>query len=990
MYGYQNGKLIKTEAISIQVEGTNDAPTITGISALSTDEKSIVSGKLDITDVDTGEAFFTSQTITSTHGEFIIEKDGNWHFTPNQAAQSLTSADTVVDKVEISSVDGTKHSLSVTVNGLDTPADPHPFKVTGLTHDTGSNHHDYITSDGCFILHGTGFPGAKVYTMNMEGTVQPDGTWTVDASMLDHPDGTYAIKVFQSGGPNGFDTITQKITVETDLPTISINPISTDDWIDAQENHSELIISGSTSNVVDGNEIEITLNNQNYTATVQSGHWQLTVPSQDITNIPDNAYQVHAELISLANANTATQDRNIIVSADMTTLHITEQVTEDTDIVANGQIFAHGATFTVTNTGQMQGNYGVLTIQPDGSYHYQLDNQNPIIQALSGTEQHSDNFYISYQDQHGALRHAVLDVGVHGTNDAPLLTGTFEITRDINPGSMTGTHSFGYIGVSDADSGEKLVAEYIGQDGQSHSIDLQSPGGTNIPVQGLGYFNIDANGKWNFTLSGSGAIRSRVDHEVMSGKVHTESVQVSLTDSAGVTRHETLTVHISGDATTPTILGSSQSVMTEDKVMTSTGLLDLLVGSVKVPAGVSWQVTPGTAPIYGDFSIDTNGQWHYTAHANDQSIQHLAEGERLDESITLIATDSKGNHASVDVNLAIVGTNDTPSITHQNTVSVVEDHLLTLTQSQLLANVEDLDSKDHLSVNNIQLVSGGTIKAEGDHWVIQPDADFDGNLQINYNVNDGHVDIANSIAVTVTPDADTPSLFFTKHVNEQSAHLSSPDISGLVDSDLALNIHVGSPDSSETLTVEISGVPSGIQLSAGTENNGVWTLTENELTNLKLTPPSNYIGDFNIDVKAVSHDGASTSEVSQQIGVHVTSLPAPPVQQNDEPEPIVETADITIQVFEDDIDQTQPAAGASLYLQALGIESTEHSQSVLSSQNTPPNDMDLVFVQDDSHAHQETGMDEDVADALAHQSDDHLQDDAHNDSDGLTDVDQNY
>jgi Ca2+-binding RTX toxin-like protein len=78
-------------------------------------------------------------------------------------------------------------------------------------------------------------------------------------------------------------------------------------------------------------------------------------------------------------------------------------------------------------------------------------------------------------------------------------------------------------------------------------------------------------------------------------------------------------------------------------------------------------------------------------------------------------------------------------------------------------------------------------------------------------------------------------------------------------------------DSSETLTLQVSGVPVGGSLSAGVDaGGGVWNLTAADLQGLVLIPPLNYLGTINLTVAATSTDfGGSTATVSEVITIDV-------------------------------------------------------------------------------------------------------------------------
>ena len=78
--------------------------------------------------------------------------------------------------------------------------------------------------------------------------------------------------------------------VKVDLATvaISINPIASDDVINAAEKGADLVLSGSTTNVEENQTVTITFGGKSYTATVDAdGNWTATVPSADLSSLKD-------------------------------------------------------------------------------------------------------------------------------------------------------------------------------------------------------------------------------------------------------------------------------------------------------------------------------------------------------------------------------------------------------------------------------------------------------------------------------------------------------------------------------------------------------------------------------------------------------------------------------------------------------------------------------------------------------------------------------
>nr|MDJ0945407.1 cadherin domain-containing protein [Kiloniellales bacterium] len=88
-------------------------------------------------------------------------------------------------------------------------------------------------------------------------------------------------------------------------------------------------------------------------------------------------------------------------------------------------------------------------------------------------------------------------------------------------------------------------------------------------------------------------------------------------------------------------------------------------------------------------------------------------------------------------------------------------------------------------------------------------------------------------------------------------------------------------DGSESLTVVISGVPTGAALSAGTNNgDGSWTVDPADLPGLTLFPPEDFGGSFQLTVTATATDGSDTADAVQTIDVTVSYLNEPPVSND--------------------------------------------------------------------------------------------------------------
>ncbi|MBU3593687.1 hypothetical protein ICN42_06205, partial [Polynucleobacter sp. 71A-WALBACH] len=87
---------------------------------------------------------------------------------------------------------------------------------------------------------------------------------------------------------------------------------------------------------------------------------------------------------------------------------------------------------------------------------------------------------------------------------------------------------------------------------------------------------------------------------------------------------------------------------------------------------------------YGNFSIDANGNWTFTANS---AYNELAAGQRLSESFTVTSLDGSGTGV---VTVTITGTNDAAAITGTSTASLTETNAALTASGSLSAT--DVDS----------------------------------------------------------------------------------------------------------------------------------------------------------------------------------------------------------------------------------------------------------------------------------------------------------
>ncbi|MCA2019164.1 Ig-like domain-containing protein, partial [Vibrio tritonius] len=142
--------------------------------------------------------------------------------------------------------------------------------------------------------------------------------FSVDADLTGLADGTISVEatVSDAAGNSATDTVTAVLDADNaDLPTVSVDPVG-DGNISADE-ATAVTLSGSVSNVEDGQTVELVVtdsNNQSVTvqATVQNGVFSVNA---DLTGLADGTISV-AATVSDAAGNSATGTATAILDAD--------------------------------------------------------------------------------------------------------------------------------------------------------------------------------------------------------------------------------------------------------------------------------------------------------------------------------------------------------------------------------------------------------------------------------------------------------------------------------------------------------------------------------------------------------------------------------------------------------------------------------------------------------------------------------------------------
>jgi hypothetical protein len=439
-------------------------------------------------------------------------------------------------------------------------------------------------------------------------TVLADGTWTAaipaaDVSVLNA--GTITVTVEGQSAAGNPVSISHDVKVDLAAVAISINPIASDDVINAAEKGADLVLSGSTSNVEENQTVTITFGGKSYTATVDaSGNWTATVPSADLGSLKDGDASVQVSVTNV-NGNSASAGREYSVDATAPTVSI-EIVSDNNiinaaeaqqDLVVNGVTNAEaGQTVTVTLNGV---DYST-TVQANGSWSVTVPSAD-----LSGITDGNYTISAAVSDKAGnpasADRDVLVDTTVpqltiHTVSDDDVINSTEHAQALIVTGSVTG-----------ASAGDVVT---VTLNGKSYTATL------------------DASGNWSVGVPAA---------DVTALAAGDYTITAALTDKAGNSNSATHGVEVNLTAPVLTI----DTVSGDDVINNAEKTQDLTISGTASGLAAGAVVTVMLNGKAYSAQVDNNGKWTTTVPANE--VGQL--GEAL-YTVTASATDSVGNNTS--------------------------------------------------------------------------------------------------------------------------------------------------------------------------------------------------------------------------------------------------------------------------------------------------------------------------------------------------------
>nr|ALV86596.1 secretion target domain protein [uncultured bacterium 27] len=546
-------------------------------------------------------------------------------------------------------------------------------------------------------------------------------------------------------------------TVAPDAATTSIalGNVTADNIVNASEAGGGISVSGLVGGEFRaGDVVTLTVNGQTYTTSAAAdGSFSVSVAGSDLaadTTI-DASVAAHDAAGNLGSASSV--HTHAVDTTPPSASIALDSVTAD-NIVNAGE-----ATGSITLTGTVGGDVqagDTVTLSVNGN-------------TYSGTVQAGNSFAIAVAgaDVLADADHRI-DASV-STTDAAGNTGTATAIRDyaVNaaPVAVADTLAIGEDGPGAA---ADVTPGTVGQDADADGDALtvigvavgalpSAAGNVGAPLAGSwGTLSLAADGSYSYAPL-------PVAQTLAAGQTVSDVFTYTIADGRGGFASATLTVSVSGAEDPTVIAGPLTGTVQEDVTAGAVGALNANDPETGARGFVAQSNVAGS---YGQFSIDSSGNWSYALSNAAPNVQALAAGQSQTETFVVASDD--GTTATITV--TVLGSNDAPvvsstaiSASEQGTAvalgltapsDVDAGALLTITVTGL-PTIGQVQLADGTPVAN-----GATLNAAqlaGLRYL--PPADYDGVAAVGsfaYSVSDGIASVAGGTSITLAAVNDAP------------------------------------------------------------------------------------------------------------------------------------------------------------------------------------------------------------------------------------------
>ncbi|MDW1767653.1 tandem-95 repeat protein [Vibrio sp. Vb2532] len=779
-----------TANIDVSVTPENDPPvagstsyTVHEDNSITISDEQLLANSSDIE----GDVSIDSVSYSGTDGVFQDNGDGTYTFSPNENFNGEVSLDVVVVDE-----DGATDSTTAGITVLEVNDPP----IAGATSYSVNEDEVIIISSEQLLANASDVEGeVAIDSVSYSGsdgifTDNGDGTFSFAPNANFDGDVSLDVVVVDEDGATAATNANIDVLPINDAPVSGNLAYSVDEDNSITLSQEQLLAQASdvegdaltaTNLVVDGDATVTANDDGSFTITPDAnfnGDIDITFDISD----GSNTLVATADLtVNPVNDLPQPEDQAFTIGEDGVLTFTDQDLLDGATDIDGDDLSVEGVTYT--------GADGVLTDNGDGTYSF-APNEN-----FNGDV----NFTFDVSDGTDTVT-ANIDVSVTPENDPPVAGSTSYTVHEDNSITI---------------SNEQLLANSSDVEGEV-AIDSVSYSGAD------GVFQDNGDGTYTFS-----------PNENFNGEV---SLDVVVVDEDGATDSTTAGITVL-EVNDPPIAGATSYSVNEDEVITISS--EQLLASA---SDVEGEVAIDSVSYSGSDGIFTdNGDGTFSFAPN--------ENFNGDVSLDVVVTDEDGATVATNANIDVLPINDAP-VSGDLAYSVDEDGSITLSQEQLLAQAGDVDGDD-LTAANLTVDGNATVVANDDgSFTITPDADFNGDIDLSFDITDGDATIQATADLTVNPVNDLPTV-------DQPQFVTQEDTSFTFTEEQLLQ-NAGDIDG-DNLTVENVASDSGTLVDNG---DGTYTFAPNE----------NFDGNVNVTFDV--NDGTATVPAEANIDVQsVVDMP---------------------------------------------------------------------------------------------------------------------
>ncbi|NAG66554.1 Ig-like domain-containing protein, partial [Escherichia coli] len=460
---------------------------------------------------------------------------------------------------------------------------------------------------------------------NYTTTTDASGNWsvTVPASAVTAlGQANYTVTAAVTSGIGNSATASHNVLVDSALPGMTINPVATDDVINAAEAGVAQTISGQVTGAAVGDTVTITLGGNTYTTTVQANlSWSVSVPAADIQALGNGDLTVSASVTN-QNGNTGSGTRDITIDANLPGLRVDTVAGDDVvNIIEHGQALVISGTSTGGEAGDVVSvvlNGKTYTTTLDASGNWSVGVPAADVTALAGGVQ---TIIASVSDRAGNSNNVSHTVIVSLT--APVISINTIAGDDVINATEKGAN-LALFGTSDQPAGTAIT---VTLNGQNYSATTDASGNWSVTVPASA---VSALGEATYSVTAS-VTNAQGNSSTASHNVQVNTALPGVTinpvatddiiNAAEAGSAQTISGQITGAAA-----GSTVTVELGGKTYTATVQADLS-WNVSIPAS-DWQAL-GNGELTVNASV-TNAVGNTGSGTRDITIDASLPGLRVD------------------------------------------------------------------------------------------------------------------------------------------------------------------------------------------------------------------------------------------------------------------------------------------------------------------------------------------------------------------------